>query len=187
MISYLNGLVRSKNGNTVLLVVGGVGYSVMVPQSLLSEFVLEQEVELFVKTYVRDDHIALYGFASPDVLSMFELLTTVSGVGPKMALAVFDVHAPSDIHRAIHDERVEAFTAVSGIGKKNASRIILELKSKLGSEASLATLTGAQSHELVEALGALGYGPREIESMIRGVPTDMVLDEQLKLALKNKQ
>ncbi len=187
MLSYVEGQIKYIVGNKVLVyTTSGVGYEVVVSSTISVTMKEGQHIAFLLKTYFREDHFELYGFQSKDELMLFELLVTVSGVGPKMALGVLERHTVDEVKTAILSEDTSAFTMVSGIGKKNASRIILELKPKLSSEdADLGGLTqNKKDLELESALRQLGYRTQEISEMVRNVPQGLTLDEKIKHALK---
>lgn len=187
MLSYVQGQIKNIVANKVLvLTAGGVGYEVSVSSTISADMQEGQQVAFLLKTYFREDHFELYGFLAKDELAVFELLVTVSGVGPKMALGVLERHTVDEVKAAILREDTSAFTSVSGIGKKNASRIILELKPKLSTEeVDLGGLTqGKKDQELESALRQLGYRTQEIADMTHHIPSGLTLDEKIKHALK---
>src|SRR5436190_8524114 len=147
MIALLRGTLVDKNPNRLILDAGGIGYDVQVPLSTF--YVLGEPgtpVTLRIHTHVREDAIALFGFATPLELNLFERLIAINGIGPKLALAVLSGIEPADFIRAIRAQDVARLTAIPGIGKKTAERIGLELKDRLpamlagdGAESSAAT------------------------------------------------
>ena len=181
MISFLEGVVAEKTGDRVVLGVGGVGYDVAVPTPTLAKLPPPGgTARLFTRLHVRDDAMVLYGFASADERQVFDGLVTVTGVGPKMALAVLSTLAPDALRRAVATGDVAALTLVPGVGKKVAGRILLDLKDRLGAggeaaatgplaevrEALLAL--GLSAQEAREALAALGPdGERPVEDLLR--------------------
>ena len=173
MISYLNGKIIGKGGNYLVVDTGGVGYKVFTSTSTVLESVIDREVSFFVHSYIREDQISLYGFLSQDELDLFELLISVSGVGPKMALNVMSGATAGVIASAIKSGDPAVFTKVSGVGKKTGERIVIELKEKMeriGTDNTSAS--SRQLSESLEALVALGYGEREAREALKKVPTE---------------
>ena len=175
MIGYLKGQIISKGQNYLVAATAGVGYRVFVPANLLIGAKLGQAAEFFIHTYVREDQISLYGFSSPDELELFELLISVSGVGPKMALSILSSTTPTHIRSAIASGEAVVFTKVSGVGKKTAERLIIELREKIG-EASGGGLNIKASQDFSESLDALvslGYSRQEAREALNKVPKDL--------------
>jgi holliday junction DNA helicase RuvA len=179
MIAFLRGRVLEKHPNRLIVDVGGVGYDVAVP---LSTFygVAEAggEVSLRVHTHVREDALTLFGFLTPLELAVFERLITVSGIGPKLALAVLSGIEPRDLLAAVQRNDLARLTAIPGVGKKTAERIVLEMKDRLPK--ALEALGGtipppspgdALRDDLVSALVNLGYHRQSIDRAV-----DAVLD-----------
>jgi holliday junction DNA helicase RuvA len=178
VIALLRGSLVEKNPNRLIVEAGGVGYDVQVP---LSTFYVAGEpgtsVTLRIHTHVREDVIALYGFATPLELNLFERLIAINGIGPKLALAVLSGIEPADFIKAIRTQDVARLTAIPGIGKKTAERIGLELKDRLptnlqpvGQESTTAARPEEQLHEdLLSALLNLGYQRAVAEKAIDGV------------------
>jgi Holliday junction DNA helicase RuvA len=176
VIALLRGRVASSRLGEVVLDVGGVGYRVHVPPGA-PDGRLGVEVTLHTSLAVREDALTLYGFADPESRDVFETLLTVSGVGPKVALAALGVLGVDGLRRAVLAEDVRALTGVPGVGRKGAQRIILELGEKLGSPddrtlpgSADGPLTSDARAEVREALIALGYGPAEIARALDALP-----------------
>lgn len=187
MIGSLKGFTQVFNTNAVLLTVGGVGYKVFVNAKLL-EFVVKEEEEIFlyIHTNVKEDALDLYGFRTREELALFELLIEVSGIGPKTALVILD-RTEEEIKQAIISSDVDFFTNIPRIGKKNAQRIIIDLKSKLGSltELDLSGKTGGQTQEVIEALAAMGFRRFEVVEVLSQLPKELVTTEdKVREALK---
>lgn len=157
MIAYLKGKLLKKTFTHLLLEVSGVGYLVSVSEPLIADFNVGDEIELYTHQHVREDALELYGFKDYAALELFKLLISVSGVGPKTALAVFSVAAIDDIKEAIIRGDVGLLTKVSGIGKRSAERIVLDLKEKLGGIYGTAFSSDISSADELDALMALGY------------------------------
>lgn len=170
MIGFLQGKVHSTNNSSLILDVNGVGYRIFAPLPVLVSVIKDVPLSLFIHTHVREDHIILYGFKDENELFLFEKLTSVSGIGPKSALAMLSVHSPSSLSDAIERSDAEALSHTPGVGKKTAEKIILELKGKLshliGKEMNDTTL------EVRLALEALGYSAKEIHTALQDINTD---------------
>lgn len=194
MIGYLRGNVVDRTLKGELTVdVGGVGYRVIVPTGQLGRMLSAHnmssnpEVTLFVHTSVREDAITLYGFATRDDRTCFELVLTAHGVGPSLALAILNMHSPDSLRTALATDDVDALTAVPGVGKKTAARLLVELKSKLADlndyDGAIAAAGDASPlpadfvadarADVRAALAGLGYGADEIRAAIRRLPSDV--------------
>ncbi len=136
MIGALVGIVDMPVTNPLLLMVGGVGYRVAVPQHILQSVTRDTPVTVFTHTHVREDALDLYGFLTKEELSLFQLLLSVSGIGPKTSLTIID-RGVASIRQAITTADVSFFTSIPRLGRKNAQKIIIELTSKLGSRIDL--------------------------------------------------
>ena len=164
-----------------LVMVGGVGYAVRVPLRLVESQKPGGKIALFIHTAVRDDAIDLYGFLDQEELAFFKLLMSVSGVGPKSALAILNVSDVPGLKRAIGAGDTSALHTVFGIGRKTAERVVVELRDKLGHDAGGAA-PGTDA-EVVEALTALGYRLEESRKALQHAPGE-TLNEKLSAALK---
>jgi Holliday junction DNA helicase RuvA len=187
MIATLHGKIQARTEDALIVNVGGVGFRVRVPTSTLANLgAIGSEVQLFTHLHVREDEISLYGFATEDELNLFETLLTVSGIGPKVGLGILSA-APADTLRvAIAQGNVEVLTAIPGIGKKTAQRLILELKGKidvsgLGEVSELTPL----DKDVMDALINLGYSAAEATRAARAVPANVhTLEERVRMALQ---
>lgn len=185
MIGSIRGKVQYKATNYIILDANGVGYKISVIPPLLFSLKLNQDLTLVILTYVREDQISLYGFQTLPELEFFELLLTVSGVGPKSALGIMSLASLDMIKSAIVSEDPSVFTKVSGIGRKTAERVIVELKGKLKSEAGAVPVAREHSDAL-DALLVLGYSQQEARDALKAVPKDVAnLSEKVKIALKS--
>jgi Holliday junction DNA helicase RuvA len=172
MIAFLEGEVVEKAGGRVVIAVGGVGYDVSVPSSVLSTLPpIGRAARVYTRLVVRDDAMVLYGFRSPDERGVFDALTGVSGVGPKVALAFLSALAPDALRRAVIAGDVAALIVVPGVGKKVAQRVALDLRDKLGAEGDLVEATGPIA-DAREALRSLGLTPQEAGEALSGVEAD---------------
>lgn len=190
MISYLKGKVKFCGFGMYIIDVGGVGYKVYTcPQIKISDDIVDtqKDVELFVYNHIRDDISDLYGFLSYQELDFFELLLSVSGVGPKAGLNIMASGTINEIVEAITFDNLAFFTAISGIGKKAAARIILELKSKLSTDKSINILSESKElAEITEGLISLGYKRADILPYLSIIPSDLKeTDQKMKWLLKN--
>lgn len=177
MYAYLRGKVAVKTSHYIVIDVGGVGYKVFTSQRVMSELPLEQEATVYTYLNVREDDLSLYGFGQPETLSLFELLLTVSGVGPKLALAIVNAATSSVIYQAILSDDITILTKIPGVGKKTAQRLVLELKEKiksLGPEAADGVVTefipGSDNGvhaQVLAALTSLGYRNEEAQGAMR--------------------
>ena len=171
MISSLEGTVAEKAGDRVVLAVGGVGYELLVPAQSLAKLPPQgRQARLFTRLLVRDEAMVLYGFATQDERSLFDHLITVSGVGPKVALAVLSVLTPDAIRRAVSSGDVAALTLVPGVGKKVAGRVILDLRDKVGAGGD-GVVTGPLA-EVREALLSLGLTAQEARDALAALAPD---------------
>jgi Holliday junction DNA helicase RuvA len=190
VIASLRGRLLEVLADGAVIEVGGVGYRVHLTPKAVATLPRDGEVLVHTVTYVREDTLALYGFATIDERRAFEQLLTATGVGPKLALAVLAVHSPDALRRAVSAGDADALTLVPGVGRKGAARLILELKGKLGEgEPEVAVETDGRPAyaEVREALGALGYGPAEIKTALATLPPDAgehATEELLRLALR---
>jgi Holliday junction DNA helicase RuvA len=184
VIASLRGKVVARRLDGVVLDVNGVGYSLQTTSRALQKSKGTGDVTLDTYLHVREDALQLYGFAEPAERELFELLLSVSGVGPKVALAIISNSTPAELRRAIALEDESRFVAIPGIGKKTAQRIMLELKEKLGPVEAL--VDGAPSEELVarDALVELGYSIPEAERALAGTDPSMPPEERVRQALK---
>lgn len=186
MIGLLVGSVFQAKQNPMILMVGGVGYSVSVPQGLLSKIKPADKLTLYTQTYAREDTLELFGFARPEELRLFELLQTVPGIGPRTALLVID-RGVDAIKNAVSQSDVEFFMAVPRLGRKNSQKIIIELKSKLGSTADL-DLTQEESSDtkqIIAALSSMGFDRRETREAVKRLPSEGSLEQKIKLVLRS--
>jgi Holliday junction DNA helicase RuvA len=187
MIARLTGRPAGQRGDAVVLDVGGVGYLVTATQSALRRAQGRDEVSLEIYTHVREDALQLYGFADAAERELFEHLLSVSGVGPKVALALVSGSTPGELRRAIALEDITRFVAIPGIGKKTAQRVVLELREKLGAEAAadVEARSGAVP-ELVarDALVELGFSVVEAEQALADVDSELEPEERVRRALR---
>ncbi|MGH2573056.1 MAG: Holliday junction branch migration protein RuvA [Actinomycetota bacterium] len=186
MIGFLDGEIAEKADGVVVVSVGGTGYEVMVPAQTLARLPSPgRRVRLFTRLQLRDEAMVLYGFSSPDERGLFDHLITVSGVGPKVALAILSVLAPLALRRAVASGDAAALTLVPGVGKKVAGRIILDLKDKIGAGGEAAA--SGPLAEVREALLALGLSAQEAREALAALAPDgdRPVQELLREALRS--
>ena len=176
MISLLSGTVRSIHSDRLVVEVGGFGLSVLVTPVTATQVSLGSQIQLFTSLVVREDSLTLFGFVNEESRSLFELVQTVSGIGPKVALSILGALTPEDLSRAISQEDIGAIEKVPGIGRKGAQRMILELKGKLSDLSHAQLYQGHQPawrEQLSSALVSLGFSPKESDNAISAVVTDL--------------
>ncbi|MFI1964827.1 Holliday junction branch migration protein RuvA [Streptomyces pathocidini] len=174
MIAFVSGPIAALAPDTAVVEVGGVGMAVQCTPNTLSALRVGQQARLATSLVVREDSLTLYGFADDDERQVFELLQTASGVGPRLAQAMLAVHSPDALRRAVATGDEKALTAVPGIGKKGAQRLLLELKDRLGEPMGTALAVGAAissswRDQLHAALIGLGYATREADEAVAAV------------------
>ncbi|MEU2915535.1 Holliday junction branch migration protein RuvA [Streptomyces massasporeus] len=174
MIAFVSGTVAALAPNAAVVEVGGVGMALQCTPNTLSALRMGQPAKLHTSLVVREDSLTLYGFADDDERQVFELLQTASGVGPRLAQAMLAVHSPDALRRAVATADEKALTAVPGIGKKGAQKLLLELKDRLGAPVG-APAVGAPAgssgwrDQLHAALIGLGYATREADEAVTAV------------------
>ncbi len=185
MIGKLKGKIDLIYDGYVIIDVSGVGYRVFMTDVSLGKIAKKDEIKLFIHTNVREDHITLYGFEKADELEIFELLLSISGVGPKAGLGILSIATPATIKNAILKEDSTILTKVSGIGKKTAERVILELRNKIEDLPIKDKKEAQTGQDVVEALMGMGYSAAEAREALRAVPKDVDDEsEKIKFALK---
>lgn len=185
MISSLSGTVEIIDLPFVIIDVNGVGYKVLCSNEVVSNLEKGREAKLFTYTHVREDALELFGFSQYADLKIFEALIGISGVGPKTAIGVFSIGSSAQIVNAIKNGDVSFFSKVPRLGKKNAQKIIIELKNKMGGTVDLDLSENSGSSELMAALMSFGYDQDEAMSAIKQITEpDLPIEKQLKIALK---
>lgn len=195
MFYYLEGIVSDIDINLAVIDCGGVGYAVYTTANTLSRLKTKEKAKLYISEYIKEDCFDLYGFATLSERRCFEMLLTVSGIGPKAAQAILSTGTPEALAMAIMNGDEKAITVAQGVGKKIAQRVILELKDKVSKEANVvaaempAVLTpadGDSRNDAVAALMVLGYSAPEINGVLRRMDVSGMTTEQIvKIALKN--
>jgi Holliday junction DNA helicase RuvA len=179
MISLLSGNVRSIQSDRLVVEVGGFGLTVLVTPLTTTQVNLGSQIQLFTSLVVREDSLTLFGFVNEESRSLFELVQTVSGIGPKVALSILGALTPEDLGRAIAQEDIAAIEKVPGIGRKGAQRLILELKGKLSDLSHAQLYKGHQPawrEQLSSALVSLGFSPKESDGAISNVVATLQSD-----------
>jgi Holliday junction DNA helicase RuvA len=184
MISRLRGTPAGQTTDGVVLDVNGIGYLVHATPTARRKASGGSEVTLETYLHVRDDALQLYGFAEPAERELFTHLLGVSGIGPKVALAIVSGSSPADLRRAIALEDIARFQAIPGIGKKTAQRVVLELKEKLGALEEVAPMGGKPHLVAREALVELGYSLVEAEQALAETDPEAPPEERVRQALK---
>ncbi len=185
MIGRLRGTIVAKRADRVVIDVAGVGYDVAVTPRALGELPgVGEEAVLHTHLHVREDQLAFFGFTTDDQRSLFRLLLSVSGVGPKVALGILATLTPDELRTAVFAEDAGALTAVPGIGKRSAQKLMLELRPKLELPDAEPSAAGGSFSEVREALEGLGYQSAEIRSVVAGLPVDLPVEELLRLSLR---
>ncbi len=170
MIGTIQGTIRHKDIRSLIVDVGGVGYKVAVTTD--TSLGLENGDSIFLWTYlaVRENALDLYGFIDKDTKDVFELLITISGIGPKTALSILNVATPKTLRKAVANDDTSYLTKVSGIGKKNAEKIVIELRDKLDITNEDRSENLRAEGDVVEALVSLGYKERDIREVLKKMP-----------------
>ncbi len=202
MIHFVKGKLDTVSENMVVVENGGIGFEIMVPLSVVPSLPQTgNEVKIYTYTYVREDALQLYGFLTRDELSMFRLLITVSGIGPKGALGILSVMDADALRFAILADDAKSISKAPGIGAKTASKLILELKDKMDFEEAVTHVLdqgqaeaaggvsdgGMAANDAIQALVALGYTSTEAVKAVKKVEVtaDMTVEDILKAGLKN--
>ncbi len=188
MIATLEGTLEYCGIDSAVIKVGGVGVQVYLPGSTLSQLgALGDKVSLYTHLYVKEDNISLYGFTSTEEVALFKNLISISGIGPKVALALLSKLSAEQLATAIISGNVDLIQQVPGIGKKMANRLVVELRDKLEREWKEAALPLApKDSDAIAALTSLGYSLREAAQVVSSIPnsSELSLEEKVKTALQ---
>ncbi len=195
MFYHLEGIITDIDINLAVVDCGGVGYAVNTTANTLSQLKIKEKSKLYISEYIKEDCFDLYGFATLSEKRCFEMLLTVSGIGPKAAQAILSTSTPEALALAIMNGDEKAITVAQGVGKKIAQRVILELKDKVSKEAStvatempavISVADGDARNDAIAALMVLGYSVPEINGVLRKMDISGMSTEQIvKIALKN--
>lgn len=189
MISYIQGKIIFQDDKSIIIKTDNIGYQIFVTSMLLEKIRKEklENLELYTYLNVREESLELFGFIDPEELKFFKMLLSVNGVGPRMALHILSLSNLSEIKKAIVNNRAEFLTKVSGVGKKTAERVVMELRYKIdeikigGKDAKLST----EEEEVIDALLGLGYRISDAREAIKKIPEDLAdASQKLKAALK---
>lgn len=199
MIAFIQGELADIGKDVIVVACHGIGYEIQVPASVMQKLPsIGTSMKIYTYTYVREDALGLFGFMTKDDLSVFKLLITVNGVGPKGALGILSTMTADELRLAILAEDVKTISKAPGVGAKTAKRMIIELKDKMDLEsmimgtdtdqsaASVGGSTSSVQEEVIMALAALGYSNTEAAKAVRAVPDSDTMDSEtlLKQALK---
>lgn len=183
MIGSLKGKVTFRTDKFLIVEAGGVGYKVSISPDALSKITgTEPEVFLWIHTHVREDILNLYGFLNHEELEFFEMLINVSGIGPKGAIAILGIASIDTLRKAISTGDTAYLTKISGIGRKTAEKIVIELREKIGEDKTGTSLQGEL--DVMEALKSLGYSQTEARDALKKVTPDATTNIKIKEALK---
>lgn len=193
MIAHLRGIVEEKFGsNGIIVDVAGVGYEMLVPVLDYENCTLGEERKFYTYHQVRENAEELYGFSSLVAKKLFELLISVQGVGPKAGIAIMSLAEAEEVRNAIANADVKFVAQASGVGKKSAERVIVDLKDKVGipsrygaTEVTGGAATTIESDEALDALIALGFPLKEATAALEKVDSGLPVEERVRLALKN--
>ena len=181
MIARIKGEVAEKLDTSVVVEINGIGYEIVVPQNLLLSIKEGQAVTFYIAENIKEDEYTLFGFASADSRQMYYKLISVNGVGPKAAISILSAHEYAAVQQAILDDNIGLFSSVSGIGKKTAQRIILELKGKL---VDIKNDSASDEDQAYMALVSLGYSAKDAQMALKDVDPGLSTQERIKLGLK---
>jgi len=186
VIASLRGQLQAVRKDCLVIDVGGVGYQVFVPRSLLDQpGHIGQPIELHTHLAVRDTEVALYGFCTLEELELFNVLLGVSGIGPRTALSALSVFSPETLRGIVAQGDAGALTRIPGVGRKTAQRLVLDLRDRLGEAAAWIPAGTRTDADVINALTALGYSVAEAQAAVNNLPADTSeLDERILAALR---
>ncbi len=183
MIGSIKGNIILKTEKFLIVEASGVGYKISVsPDTLSKAKKVGDEIMLWIHTHVREDALDLYGFLNHSELEFFQMLISVSGIGPKSALAILGITSTETLRKAIGTGDTSYLTKISGIGKKTAEKIVIELRDKMGTELEGGSLQ--EEMDSLEALKSLGYSQNDAREALKKVPADLSTNAKIKEALK---
>jgi Holliday junction DNA helicase RuvA len=191
MIARIRGEVIEHEGSQVVIDCGGIGYGIHVCFDEQQKLGLGAKCDLFIAEQIKEDAHELFGFSKKSRKDLFRLLIGVNGVGPKAAMSILNVGSEGQVRSAIATGDTKFISAAQGVGKKVAERVVVDLKNKVGLEASADATDflgdAAITDEAVEALVALGHSPQDAAALLRGIDQKLSTNERIKLALKVKK
>jgi len=191
MIAHVEGIIAEKYNTSLIVDVHGVGYEVAVPAGDFDRAVLNESMKLYTYHHIREQAQELFGFTSLAAKKLFELLITVQGVGPKAALAILSLGESEDVRNAVANSDVVYITKATGVGKRTAERVVVDLSDKVGLALRTNVTNQGQSNQLhrtdeaLEALMALGYNLNDATRVLEGISTELSTAERVTQALKN--
>jgi len=189
MIAAIEGTVELRGADWAIIKVGGISLRVCLPTSNLDQLgAIGERAQLYTHLHWREDNLTLYGFISQPELDLFKMLTSVNGIGPKVALAMLSHLSPEQLALAIASGNIDLLTQIPGVGKKTANRLVLELKSKLEKGwVGVSSYLTQDNAEMVAALTNLGYSVTEATKAVANLPSspDLSLEDKIKLALQH--
>ena len=188
MIAHISGKIVEKFAGSVIVDVAGVGYEVIVPTNEFERAVLGDDIKFYTYHNITDRSQELFGFSSLAAKKLFELLITIQGIGPRAGIAIMSLGETEDVRNSIACEDAKFIQKASGVGKKSAERVILDLKDKVGmvisKHNSVGTNISLASDEALEALIALGFNLNDATKALEQIPRDLPTEERITLALK---
>lgn len=188
MIAHISGKIVEKFAGSVIVDVAGVGYEVIVPTNEFERAVLGDDIKFYTYHNITDRSQELFGFSSLAAKKLFELLITVQGIGPRAGIAIMSLGETEDVRNSIACEDAKFIQKASGVGKKSAERVILDLKDKvrmaISKHNSVGTNISLASDEALEALIALGFNLNDATKALEQIPRDLPTEERITLALK---
>ena len=188
MIAHIKGIIAEKFENSVIVDVHGVGYEITITALDYENLTLEQEIKFYTYHSIRENAEELYGFTSLAAKKLFQMLLTVQGIGPKAAIAILSLASPEEVRNAIANADAAFVAKASGVGKKSAERVIVDLRDKVGIPshygATVATPVNTADDEALDALIALGFPLKEATAALDGIDKALSTEERIKLALK---
>ena len=190
MIAHIQGSIVEKFLNSVIVDVHGVGYELTVTSMDFENINLGDEIKFYTYHSIRENSEELFGFSSLAAKKLFELLISVQGIGPKAGIAILSLASPEEVRNAIANADAAFISKASGVGKKSAERVIVDLKDKVGipshyGATTVVTKQQNQPDEALDALIALGFPLKEATAILEKVDSDLPVEERIKLALKN--
>lgn len=192
MIAHIQGKIVEKFANSVIIDVHGVGYEVSLTAPDFDKLLLDDEVKLYTYHHIREQSEELFGFSALEGKKIFELLITVQGIGPKNAMAILSLASYEEVRNAIANADSAFIAKASGVGKKSAERVVVDLREKVGlpsyygrkSEPNVATIQA--NDEALEALMALGFQLADATKALEGIDQSLSVEERIRRALKNR-
>ena len=181
MIARISGEIAEKLDNLVVIDLNGIGYEIFVPTNILLAINEGDKETLYIAENIKEDEYTLFGFSTREARQIYYNLTSVNGVGPKAAMSILSAHSSEEVQKAILSDDVNLFSSVSGIGKKTAQRIILDLKGKL---VEVEKVEADESDQAYQALISLGYSAKDAQSVLKDIDPGLSTQERIKLALK---